>query len=285
MTPVYTPFFNTINGNKRQVVEAPMEIDAAGRFVFDVNALEKACGEAAARGVAVPVMLFCSPHNPGGRVWTQEEIEAVLAFAKQRGIIVASDEIHGDFVFSRPFASAASFTDYADRLIVVAGANKSFNLGGLHISHLVIRDKRLREIMAEELFVYASHEPDCFSELAVTTCYAKCGPWLAELKPYLVENFEEAFSFLNTIDGVRTWVPGGTYLLWADFRGLIERSGCKNDLELVVRLEKEAKVKITQGSYYGKAGAGFARINVASPRSVLMEGLSRIKAWAMKYNR
>jgi cystathionine beta-lyase len=283
MTPVYTPFFNTIRGNRRCAVEAPMRLDEAGRFIFDEDALEKAVAGAEARGMKVPVALFCSPHNPGGRVWAKTEIAAFLAFAKRRGIVVASDEIHGDFVWSRDFVSAASFPEYADRVIVVAGANKSFNLGGLHISHLAIRGKKLRETMAEEVFVNASHEPDCFSELAVTTCYTRCGLWLAEAKSYLVENLEEAFAYLNGIPGVKTYMPGGTYLLWADVRGLIEKAQCKNDLELVSRLEKEAKVKITHGSYYGEAGAGFVRINAASPRSLLMEGLKRIGDFAARF--
>jgi cystathionine beta-lyase len=279
MTPVYAPFFRVIRENGRKIVESPMALDDNGRFVFDRAALEKACDEAA--GLAVPLLLFCSPHNPGGRVWSKEEIAALLDTAKSRNMIVAADEIHGDFVFNGGFVSTAAFPNHADRIISVSGANKSFNMGGLHVSHLIVRDEKLKAKLGKVLNADFHHDPDIFAELAVETCYTSCGSWLAELKPYIKKNLEEAAAFLNGIPGVKAWVPGGTYLLWAHVQGLIERTGCKSDLELVERLESEAKVKITNGSMYGRPGAGYVRINTACPRKLLMEGLERIKAWTL----
>jgi cystathionine beta-lyase len=280
MPPVYAPFYREIRENGRKTVEASMALDGDGRFVFDRPALEKACDEAAAAGLAVPLVLFCSPHNPGGRVWNREEIAALLDFAESRNIIVAADEIHGDFVFAGRFVSTAAFPNHSGRVITVSGANKSFNMGGLHVSHMVIRDEKHKAALEKVLGADFHHDPDIFAELAVETCYKSCGPWLAELKPYIRKNLEEAAAFLNGISGVRAWVPDGTYLLWAGVQGLVERTGCKNDLELVERLESEAKVKITNGSMYGRAGAGYVRINAACPRKLLLEGLGRIKTWA-----
>ncbi|MDR1506242.1 MAG: aminotransferase class I/II-fold pyridoxal phosphate-dependent enzyme [Treponema sp.] len=292
MTPVYTPFFRVIRESGRKVVEAPMELDGGGRFVFDRAALERA---ASAAGGTIPLALFCSPHNPGGRVWAKEEIQSLLDFAQKRNMIVAADEIHGDFVYGGSFASGgssvsggggpgfvstASFPGYAGNVITVSGANKSFNLGGLHASHMVVRDKTLKAKLRSVLSTGAHHDPDIFAELAVETCYTKCAEWFAGLRLYIRKNLEAAAVFLNAIPGIKTWVPGGTYLLWADARGLIEKTGCENDGELVRRLEEEAKVKITGGSMYGKPGEGFVRINAASPRSLLMEGLGRLEAWA-----
>ena len=282
MTPVYTPFFRVIREHGRKVVEAPLTLDENGRFVFDPAALESALDGASAEGVSVPLMFFCSPHNPGGRVWTAAEIEAVLDLARRRGITVASDEIHGDFVYERSFVSAASFDAHAGRTAVISGANKSFNLGGLHVSHFVIRDEKLRARISDVLRVSSHHEPDVFAELAVETCYSRCLDWFLELKSYLWDNLKQTAALLNSIPGIRAWTPDGTYLLWADARGLVERSGCADDGELAARLESEAKVKITPGGIYGKAGAFFVRINAASPRALLTEGLARIRDWALK---
>jgi cystathionine beta-lyase len=280
MPPVYAPFYREIRENGRKTVEAPLFPGGDGRFIFDRAALEKACDDAAAAGLAVPLALFCSPHNPGGRVWDREEIAALLDFAESRNMIVAADEIHGDFVFTGGFVSTAAFPHHSGRIITVSGANKSFNLGGLHVSHIVVRDEKLRAGLEKVLGADFHHDPDIFAELAVETCYKNCGPWLAELKLYIRKNLEEAAAFLNGIPGVTAWVPDGTYLLWARVQGLVERTGCKSDLELVERLESEAKVKITNGSMYGRAGAGYVRINAACPRKLLLEGLERIKTWA-----
>ncbi|MDR0402997.1 MAG: aminotransferase class I/II-fold pyridoxal phosphate-dependent enzyme [Treponema sp.] len=289
MPPVYVPFYQVIRENGRKTVEAPMRGGEDGRFVFDRAAFEKAIDAAASAGVAAPLALFCSPHNPGGRVWSGEEIAAFLDFAESRNMIVAADEIHGDFVFGGEggtpggFVSTAAFPNHAGRLITVSGANKSFNIGGLHVSHIIVRDENLRAKLGKVLAADFHHSPDIFSELAVETCYKSCGPWLAELKTYIKRNLEEAAGFLNDIPGIKAWVPGGTYLLWARVQGLVERAGCKDDLELVERLESEAKVKITNGSMYGGAGAGYARINAACPRKLLLEGLGRIKTWAKQF--
>ncbi|MDR2072631.1 MAG: aminotransferase class I/II-fold pyridoxal phosphate-dependent enzyme [Spirochaetaceae bacterium] len=293
MTPVYAPFYRVVLENHRKVVEAPMVPDANGRFIFDRVVLEESLDKAAALGITTPLVFFCSPHNPGGRVWAKPEIEAFLDFARDRNLIVIADEIHGDFVYAGGnggspeqerggFVSTVLCTDYADRILTVSGANKSFNLGGLHVSHMIVRDQKLRSAITPELQAGFHREPDVFAELAVETCYTQCKPWLMELKPYLKQNLEEAAAFLSDISGVKAWVPDGTYLLWAGIQGLIARGGCKTDLELVSRLEQEAKVKITPGSLYGKAGAGYARINIASPRKLLLEGLDRIRDWAKR---
>jgi cystathionine beta-lyase len=285
LTPVYTPFFEVVKENRRRVVDipllaAPEKTGKSGSFTLDMEKIERAVKTAEETGIRIPLALFCSPHNPGGRVWTEEEIAAFLAFAEKRNIMVAADEIHCDFVYggSRRFVSAAAFERYADRIIVVSGANKSFNLGGLHISHFVIRDDRLRRIMKTALHRETHYEGDVFAELAVKTVYRYGAAWMGELRGYLRQNILAAVQFLNTkVPGVRAFVPEGTYLLWADVRGLIEKTGCKDDAELIRRLEDTAKVKITAGSIYGPAGSGYARINIASPRSLLLEGLERIQ--------
>ena len=284
LTPVYTPFYNAITENSRKVVEMFLEPDEYGRFVFNVQKIEEALDKAE---IPVPLALICSPHNPGGRVWTKEELASFLELARRRNMIVAFDEIHSDFVYGKNgagkpqrFISAVLFEDYSDRIIVVSGANKSFNLGGLHVSHFAINNAGLRRIIQNALHRETHHEGDVFGELAVETVYRHGAEWLDECRSYIYENILEAVQFLNAeIQGVRAFIPDGTYLIWAEVRELVKKSGCKDDIELVKRLEDKAKVKITAGSIYGKAGAGYVRINAACPRSRFMEGLDRMKDW------
>ena len=284
LSPVYTPFFSVIAENNRSIVAVFLEPDEHGRFVFDLKKIEDALEHA---GVPVPLALLCSPHNPGGRVWTKEELAAFLELAQEWNMITAFDEIHGDLVYGKDgrgnpqrFVSAASFREYAERVIVVSGANKTFNLGGLHISHFLIFDEYLRRTMQAALYRQTHHEGDIFAEPAVETVFRHGAQWLDELLSYLEDNIRAAVTFLNeNVPGINAFIPDGTYLIWADARGITEKSGCKNDIELAERLESEAKVKISAGSIYGRAGAGYVRINAACPRSRLMEGLDRIKNW------
>ena len=285
LTPVYTPFFEVIKENNRKVVEVFLELDQNGRFILDISKIEEAIDRA---GIPVTLGIFCSPHNPAGRVWAKEELASLLELARRRNMITAFDELHYDFVYQKNsegkeqrFVSAASFREYADRVIVVSGANKSFSLGGLHVSHFVINDEALRQTITTALHRETHHEGDVFAELAVETVYRQGAAWFDECKNYIYENIRAAVQFLNAeVPGIKAFVPDGTYLIWADVRGLMEKSGCKDCAELVVRLENEANVKITAGGMYGRAGEGYVRINAACPRSQLMEGLLRIKGWA-----
>ncbi|MDR2767443.1 MAG: aminotransferase class I/II-fold pyridoxal phosphate-dependent enzyme [Treponema sp.] len=281
MTPVYTPFYEIIRGNGRIVVELPLHPDKEAAFAFDAAEIEACLSGAAADGIRVSVAILCSPHNPGGRVWSGKELAAFFEIAARHNLMILADEIHMDFAFQKEFVSAASFDEYRDRIIVVSGANKTFNLGGLHISHFVIRDGVLRARIERVLRRETHHESDCFAELAVETVYRRGAPWLAELKARVRANLEKTARFLGAeIDGVHAPVPQGTYLLWADMKGLIGRKGCKGDADLVRRIEAEAKVKLTAGSLYGAGGAGFVRINAASPAPLLDEALGRIRDWA-----
>jgi cystathionine beta-lyase len=281
-TPVYHPFFDMIRRNGRKTVEAPMVLNEQGRYGFSREAAEQALDAARDRGIRVPLALFCSPHNPGGSVWEKRELEDLLRFTAERNIITAADEIHGDFVFPpKTFTSLGAFPEYADRIVVISGANKSFNLGGLHVSHFLVRDEKLKTVLSAGLRALAFHHGDIFSMLAAETAYRTGAPWLAALKTYLRDNIEEGVRGINAeVPGVRAYVPEGTYLIWADASGLIARLSLRDDAELVLRLEREGRVKFTPGSAFGREGQGFLRINAACPRSQLLEGIDRLKTWA-----
>lgn len=282
MPPVYYPFAEAIRSNGRQVVEAPLKRGPSGRLEFDPGAAEAAVDRAEAAGTRVVLAFLCSPHNPGGTVWTPGELEAFLDFAKRRDLIVVADEIHGDLVFSPArFTSLADLPGAQERTLVISTANKTFNIAGLHLSHFVVRDDRLRERARAGLAATGYSQPNIFSMTAAKAAYAEGGPWLDELLGYLGANIEYTVAFLRArVPGLEARAPEGTYLVWADARGLLESKGLRDDKELVGRLEAEARVKLTAGSLFGRGGEGFVRINIACPRSQLTEGLERLERWA-----
>jgi cystathionine beta-lyase len=277
-TPVYYPFYSAIGNNNRVMVEIPLNLNQAGRYEFSAGAVEEALEGARKRGLAVPVLLLCSPHNPGGTVWSAGEIETLLGLGEKYGFIIAADEIHGDFVFPpEKFTSIASFREKAERWVAYSSATKTFNLGGLHISHFVAPAPELRSKITADFDASIADCPDLFSRLAAETAYRSGRPWLRELRPYLAANLQAAVEKINSeIPGVKAYLPQGTYLIWADASGLA-RGDSK---ALAARLEAEARVKFTPGSVFGPAGKNFLRINAASPRALLLEGLDRLRDWA-----
>jgi cystathionine beta-lyase len=286
LSPVYNPFFDMIRSNGRETAEVPLSPDGQGRYHFDGESLERGLAAAYDRGLKVPLALFCSPHNPGGAVWDREELELFLDFARQHGITVVSDEIHGDFVYPpKSFCSLAAFPEYADRVIVVSGANKTFNLGGLHVSHFIVRNAKLARTLEEGCRAVAFHGPDIFSRIAAETAYREGGPWFTELRTYIGENINQAVREINTgVPGLEAYKPEGTYLIWADASALIRRGGFRDDRDFAGRLERQGRVKVTPGSAFGSRGRGFIRINAACPRPRLLAGIAGIKAWAAEWN-
>jgi cystathionine beta-lyase len=282
LTPVYHPFFDSIRHNGRVTVEAPLKLNGEGRYCFDLARMDRALTEAESRGLKIPLMLFCSPHNPGGSVWTRAELEGLLDFAGKRNMVIAVDEIHGDFVYApETFVSLSTFQEHARRVVVLSAPSKTFNLGGLHVSHFVSRDEKLREAVKNSMAAEMRGGPDIFSLTAAEASYRYGAEWLAALRIYIRANIEEAADRLNAeVPGLRAYKPQGTYLVWADASELISRMKLGDDPELVRRLETEGRVKVTPGSAFGSRGRGFLRINTACPRSILDEALNRIAGWA-----
>ncbi|AEF83222.1 MalY/PatB family protein [Leadbettera azotonutricia] len=278
LTPIYPPFFEVIRRSGRVAVEAPMKLNDTGRYSFDSADLEKALANAENRGIHVSLMLFCSPHNPGGAVWHRAELESILAFAQKHGIVVAADEIHADFVYTpRSFCSLAAFPDHASRVVVISSANKTFNLGGLHASHFVVRDNALKVQLKRSLEAEWSGAPDIFSFAAAEAAYKHGAEWIFALKAYILRNIEITVKRIAAeCPGLKAYKPEGTYLVWANASEHIAKLNLKDDVELVKHLEISGRVKATPGSIFGSEGRGFIRINAACPRSQLEKGLDRM---------
>jgi cysteine-S-conjugate beta-lyase len=282
MPPVYSPFFSMIKDNDRVTVEAPLRRTKAGSYEMDIDAAGAAIDEAGSRGVRTRAILFCSPHNPGGRVWAREELETLLSFAGRHGLSVISDEIHGDMICGpRRFTSMADFPEHAERVIVLSSPNKTFNLAGLHVSHFIAADAGMREAIERGISASGFGQPNTLSTTAALASYSHGVQWLDSLLEYLRGNLSFAVGFLNeNVRGAAAAFPEGTYLIWTDVSELISRTGLADDRELAQRIEEEARVKLTPGSIFGTGGRGFVRINAACPRSLLNEGLERLAHWA-----
>lgn len=280
LTPVYYPLQSLVTENDRVLLRSALLQDSEGKWLIDFAGMEKLAAKAEAEGTKVSALLLSSPHNPVGRVWTREEIEGLLDFAKRRDLAVISDEIHGDIILgSRPFISLATFTGLlARKVIVLSGPNKTFNIAGLHISHVIVRDPQTRQIMKKALGAAGFSDPNIFSLTAATAAYKEGEGWLMELLAYLQSNLTVLQNFLAqkkpeiTISDLE-----GSYLAWLNLRKVLEKRGKgESEADLARLLEEEGRVKLSPGSGYGFEGSGFMRLNLACPRSILEEGLQRM---------
>jgi cysteine-S-conjugate beta-lyase len=210
-----------------------------------------------------------------GRVWSAAETEAMLVFCERRGMTLLCDEIHADIIpGGRPFRSLA---DRDGPVVVFGGPNKTFNIAGLHVSHVVAPREAEREAMRRALAALGSDSLNAFSLVAARAAYLEGGSWLDELLDYIRGN-DRLFRALvaERLAGASSPPLEGTYLAWLDARAMLERLGMGDERAMAARLEEEGRVKVSAGGIFGRGGAGHFRINLACPRSVLAEGMDRL---------
>ncbi|ETW12154.1 cystathionine beta-lyase [Roseivivax marinus] len=267
-TPVYHAFARVIRAAGRTVVECPLVQDEAGIYRMDFDAYD------AAMTGSERMVILCSPHNPGGRVWSAEELRAVADFAVRHDLVLVSDEIHHDLVMPgeshTPMPLAAP--DIADRLVMLTATTKTFNIAGAHIGNVTIADPELRRRFAARMGAMGM-SPNSFGMHMATAAYSPEGAaWVDELTGYLDGNrrlFDEA---VNTIPGVRSMPMQATYLAWVDFSG----TGME-PREFTRRVEKDAKIAVNHGDTFGTGGGAFLRFNVATPRARVAEAGARLQ--------
>jgi cysteine-S-conjugate beta-lyase len=275
MPPVYYPFFSIVRDNGRHIAEAPLTRAADGSWSLEGAALDAAADAAEAAGHRPAALLVSSPHNPVGRVWSELEAGAMLEFCERRGLTLLCDEIHADIIpGGRPFRSLAASEG---PIVVFGGPNKTFNIAGLHISHVVAPREAERRAMKSALAALGSDSLNVFSLVAARAAYSEGADWLDALLDYLRGNDAFLRSFMaERLPGASAPVLEGTYLAWLDARPILERLGMADERALAKRLEEEGRVKVSAGGIFGRGGAGHFRINLACPRSVLAEGLGRM---------
>ena len=266
-SPVYRPFFRLAWFGDFIVQDAPLAQGDDERWGLDMAALEEA---ADARS---KLFLLCNPQNPTGRVFTKDELEALADFALRRDLIILSDEIHGDLIYSEsehtPIASLAP--DIAARTVTFIAPSKTFNIAGLKTAVGIIPNPELRQRM-EKAARGIIPIVNVLGMVALETAYREGAPWLDALLDYLQANRDHLLAVIDagTLPGVRMARPDGTFLAWLDFRNTPWADAPAKHI-----LEK-AKVVVNEGTWFGQTGRGFVRLNFGCPRATLDEGIERI---------
>ena len=266
--PVYYPFFNIINSLQRKVVNSSL-ILKNNHYEIDFDDFERKIVQE-----NVKMFILCSPHNPGGRVWTKQELQKISEICLAHNVLVVSDEIHSDITFgSNVHTVYGSLSEQAlKNSIICTAPSKSFNLAGLQFSNIFIADEKLRKAFSEELEKTGYDEPSVFGIVAATAAYSEGADWFDSVKSYIWENILFAKKYIEeNASQIKVLVPEGTYLLWLDF----SKTGL-SDSEINDRVLNKAKVWLDRGSMFGNEGEKFQRINCATPRIILEDALKRI---------
>jgi cystathionine beta-lyase len=272
-TPVYYPFFSAVTCNGRTLLDNPLRLEN-GRYIMDLASLEKKMTP------RTRLILLCSPHNPGGRVWNKEELTALGELCLKHGIIVVSDEIHSDIVyhgFSHTVFATLS-PEFAQNSIVCTGVSKTFNLAGLAISNIVIPNADLRKRFHDEVAACGLTLSNIFGLAAAEAAYRHGKPWLEALLKYLEGNLDYLTDYIvSNIPGIKVVRPQGTYLVWLDCRDLPISGERARNFMLA-----EARVGLEEGTIFGAKEIGFWRMNFACPRSILKQAMERIETAVRK---
>jgi cystathionine beta-lyase len=267
-TPVYFPFTNAVENNGRRVVRNPLRFDGR-RYTMDLDDLRTkidAPGQ---------MLILCTPHNPVGRVWTREELEALGRLAVERDLLVISDEIHHDLVYRghRHHILASLSPELAQQTITCIAPSKTFNIPGLSTAAVVSSNPDLLKKFEDEAERAGFELGQVFGIVGFEAAYAHGEDWLDELLPYLEANVDFMEKFLEErVPGVHLIRPEGTYLALLDCRGLGLEPAALNDFFL-----KKARVYFSDGTTFGRELEGFVRINFGCPSALLKEALERIE--------
>ena len=223
----------------------------------------------------IKIFILCNPHNPVGRVWSEDELKRLGEICEKNNVLVLVDEIHRDLVYKgfRHIPFAAISEKFLMNSITCTAPSKTFNIAGLKTSNIIIANEEYRKKVNRSLNINEAIEPNIFGIEALIAAYNEGEEWLDQLLVYLEGNRDYLISFINErIPKLRVVKPEATYLLWIDCRSL----GMSSE-ELSKKLLKEGKLRISDGSIYGEAGEGFIRINIACSRELLTEGLKRME--------
>jgi len=265
-TPVYHAFARVIKAAGREVTECVLT-NKDGRYEMDFDAYE-----ATLTGNET-MLVFCSPHNPGGRVWSQTELQQVADFCVKHDLILISDEIHHDLVYSGqkhiPMTNAAP--EISDRLVMMTATSKTFNIAGLHTGNVIIADTALRQKFATTMAAMGISGNNA-GLIAAEAVYNGGDAWVDALVSYLAENKRVFDAGVNAIPGLKSMSLEATYLAWVDFSG----TGMPRE-EFTARVEQTAKIAANHGGTFGTGGDDYLRFNLGCPRSVIEDAVSRLQ--------
>lgn len=265
--PVYHVFGQLVRATGRVLVESPLHERQDGRYEMDLDALQ-----ASLKGHE-KIVIFCSPHNPGGRVWSPEEITAVGQFCEKNDLVLISDEIHHDLIMpgNKHHVTATVAPELAHRLITLTSASKTFNLAGGHVGQTTITDPKLRAVF-EKKKASDAVGPNSFGIAMTQAAYEGGEEWLEQLIAYIDGNRQYFDTEIGKIPGAKPMPLQATYLAWVNFEG------CgRNNHELVQLVEQEAQIACNHGPSFGLGGEGSLRFNLACPRSQVEDAVGRLQ--------
>lgn len=267
-SPVYYPFANIITSNGCNIANNPLIYDK-GKYKINFSELERI-----AKDDRTKIMFLCSPHNPVGRVWTEEELYRLGEICIKNNVLIVSDEIHSDLIYQPnqhiPFGKISE--EFRMNSIVCTSPSKTFNLAGLQVSNIIIPNEKLRNELNHKLTTI-DIDPGSFASVAQIAAYNDGEEWLNQLIMYLEKNLEFIDEFVREhIPRVKLIKPEATYLAWLDFSDLKI-----SDPELQQLMQKKAKVALDDGFIFGSGGELFQRINFACPRIMLQQALENIE--------
>ena len=268
LTPVYYPFHNAVKDNNRKLITCDLK-NTDGYFTIDYEEVEKKIVEN-----NVKLFIQCSPHNPAGRVWKEEELAKILEICKKHNVLVISDEIHQDIIMKGykhiPSAIVAN-GKYADNLITVSAASKTFNLAGLIHSNIIISNDELRKKYDKEIKKINQTEINILGMLATQVAYEKGSEWLENVKEIIEDNFNYLKTELNKhIPEITITNLEGTYLVFLDLRKIIPIDKVKEFIQ------DKCNLAIDFGEWFGASFKGFIRINLATDPEIVKKAVESI---------
>ena len=266
--PAYHAFRKIITNNNRTILDCQL-VEANGRYAMDLDALARKITK------RTKIVLFCSPHNPGGTLWTRDEIRALASLCERHNLLLVSDEIHCDLVFAggRHIPTLSAAPEIADRLITCVAATKTFNLAGAHVGACITSNADLKRKIDARILASSLASYNSFGMIATEAAWRTGEAWLDALLPYLAQNRDMVDRRIEAAaPGARSMRLGGTYLAWVDFSG----TGLK-PADVAERVAKRARIFASPGQQFGPGGESWLRFNFATPRPILDAALGRLE--------
>lgn len=267
--PIYTPFMTKVEQNGRTLVTSALkEVD--GKYYLDLADIEAKIVEH-----KVKLYLLCNPHNPGGRVWTIDELETLLALCKKYDVAIVSDEIHQDLTLSghtfTPFLKLAEIEGYEHKVVSLTSITKTFNVAGIKGSMIFAKDEALIKKISQQQQLNDEYELNLFAYEVMRSAYKEGDEWLEQTLAYIEANIDLTISFLEEhLPKIKVMRPEASYLIWLDC------SAYEQDDQTLYDKLRAAKVELSAGIKYGAEGHLKMRLNVACPKVLLLEGLNRM---------
>ena len=267
--PIYAPFMSKVEQNGRMLITSSLQ-EREGKYHLDLTDIEAKIIEH-----DIKLYLLCNPHNPGGRVWTADELKAVLAICEKHDVAIVSDEIHQDLILRghafTPFLTLAA--GYEHKVVSLTSMTKTFNIAGIKGSMIFARDNMLIQKISQQQQLNDEYELNLFAYTAMRHAYEQGNEWLAQALTYIEANIDLTVQFFaEHLPNIKVMRPEASYLIWLDC------SAYSQDDEQLYDILRAAKVELNAGIKYGNEGHLKMRLNVACPRAVLMEGLHRIQS-------